>query len=143
MARQVGAFCVQIYFCVLDGNCLRLWRQTGEDATGHEDCLWQARLHRRPIWGPELTKQEEEQSLQIHAFTTRLEEDADGGPLAIARHLARHVQPFVEPGREPRVDANLFLHKIRDPVPMMDTEPDPVHSQFLGAPTHAAITRQT
>jgi hypothetical protein len=39
---------------------------------------------------PEPAEREEEQSLQIHPFTTRLEETIDGGPLTIAHHLARH-----------------------------------------------------
>ena len=57
---------------------------------------------------PEPTEWEEEQSLQIRAFAAGLEEAVDGEPLAIARHLARHGQLFAEPGREPRLDANLF-----------------------------------
>jgi hypothetical protein len=65
----------------------------------------------------------------------------DEGPLAIARHLAFHGLLFTELGREPRLDANLFLCKIRDLVSTMNKEPDPILSQFLGAPTHVAMTR--
>ena len=41
-------------------------------------------------------------------FAAILEEAVDGGPLAIAHHLTYHGQLFAEPGREPRLDANLF-----------------------------------
>jgi hypothetical protein len=54
----------------------------------------------------------------------------DRGLLAIAHHLACHGKLFVEPGREPRLDANLFLRKIRDPVPTTNMEPDLIRSRF-------------
>ena len=79
--------------------------------------------------------EEGEQSLQIRTFAAGLEEAMDEGPLTIAHHLAHHSQLFAEPSQEPRLNANLFLHKIRDLVPMSDTKPDSIRSRFSGAPT--------
>jgi hypothetical protein len=92
---------------------------------------------------PGPTEREEEQSLHNRAFAARLEEAVNGGPLAIARHLAHYGQLLAEPSREPSINAALFLHKIGDPVPTSDTAPDPIPSRSSGAPTHAATTRQT
>jgi hypothetical protein len=74
---------------------------------------------------PGPTEREEEQSLQIRAFVTGLEEAVDGGPLTITCHLTHYGQVFAEPGQEPRLNATLFFRKIGDPVL---TAPDPIHS---------------
>jgi hypothetical protein len=66
----------------------------------------------------------------------------DGGSVAIARHLTRYAQLLAKPDREHSLDTTLFLHKIRDLVPMADTAPDLILSRFSGAPMHAAMTRQ-
>ena len=80
---------------------------------------------------PEPTEREEEQSLQIQAFANGLDKAVDGGLLAIALHLTRHGQLFAELGQEPRLNATLFLRKIRDPVLTTDTVPDPQECQHM------------